>query len=227
MLSVQAIDILTDVSSYMNPRTESQYEIIAGIHRALVEVYTLKQEGLALVMDYFAYDLNNEYALRLAEGAKFESDGQGGTRVAVEDEELRQDILESVKLNEDTMEEIIQQEELQAEEYTEEEEPSSREADSMPLQESASPTIEDDDLENEISEDEEFSDDTSESVHDHTFGGKYPIKPADDSWRDIAFEDLQIKFAVSRVIRSEPALTNTIAGPQASYAADRHAYSGP
>lgn len=183
----------------MNSDMAERHEVTASIHRALVEVYTLKQEGLPLTMDYHAYDLYNDYPWRLAEDATFELDGQGGMRAVFRSEGLRQDILESVRPREDMAGDVVQQEE-QTEEYMEGVEPNIGEADSMPDQESTPPTIEPDSLKSEDSEDEEFS----RSDRQRAMGGEDRISPADDSWQDVALEDPLIKFAVSCGTRSQP-----------------------
>jgi len=197
--NIRIIILLISRVSYMNSDMAERHEVTASIHRALVEVYTLKQEGLPLTMDYHAYDLYNDYPWRLAEDATFELDGQGGMRAVFRSEGLRQDILESVRPREDTAGDVVQREE-QTEEYMEGVEPNIGEADSMPDQESTPPTIEPDSLKSEDSEDEEFS----RSDRQRAMGGEDQISPADDSWQDVALEDPLIKFAVSCGTRSQP-----------------------
>lgn len=193
--------ILNCVYSYMNSKRTNRQEIMTGIHRALVEVYTLKQEGLPLT-DYSAFDLDDDYARRLAEGTKFEDDAFQGKRLVFENEELRQQVLESTKAKDGLVEETDQQEALEAAEYAEEE-ATGREAEPIPEQETTASIVSRDDVEGEPHADDELADEASEAACYHILGGEYLIKPTDDSWREISFEDPHVKFAVSRSLRPQ------------------------
>lgn len=212
----------------MNPKKTDRHEVIAAIHRALVEIYTLKHEGLPLAMDYFAFDLDDDYARRLAEGSTFESDPHGETRVVLESEELRRQILESTKPKDDTTDDTLPQPELAAEEYTERQDVDDDLA-LMPERDHASPSIKRDEVEAEaeLPAGDDSIDDAPEVGRYHILGGEYQIKPANDSWRNIALDDSQVKFAVSCGLRSSRLSPNAMAGTQTSYAIDRRAYSRP
>ncbi|KAK4695682.1 hypothetical protein P7C71_g2119, partial [Lecanoromycetidae sp. Uapishka_2] len=158
-------------------------------------------------MDYFAFDLDNDYARQLAEGSKFELNAVEGTKVVVEDEELRQQILKSVKPKGDTlslrksrkqrrMQDTIPQEELQAAANTDEGQGISNDPEYMFEQESAASLSGHDGVDTESFAEDEHSEDVREAASYHILGGEYEIKPADDSWRNISLDDPQIKFAV-------------------------------
>ena len=77
-------------------KIEDRKEIDLAVRRALVETYALKEAGLPLVMDYYSLDPTEDYAKRVAEGARFETDENGQVALVLESEELRQSILDCV-----------------------------------------------------------------------------------------------------------------------------------
>ncbi len=175
---------------------ESRNEIILAVHRALVETYALKEAGLPLVMDYSSLDPANDYAERVAGGAKFEQDANGEMALVLESEELRQSILDCVTPQAPSRDNSAMGDlEIEEEEISEEmkdEEMESREAEEMSPQ-----MVEEDDknsLEFEGSEppipDEEYFDPASPE-------DRATFMPASDTWRDVSLEDAAIKFAVS------------------------------
>lgn len=116
-------------------KIEDRKEIDLAVRRALVETYALKEAGLPLVMDYYSLDPTEDYAKRVAEGARFETDENGQVALVLESEELRQSILDCVTpregddvavekagIEEETSEE--EEETLEEEEITSEEEES-------------------------------------------------------------------------------------------------------
>ena len=125
-------------------KIEDRKEIDLAVRRALVETYALKEAGLPLVMDYYSLDPTEDYAKRVAEGARFETDENGQVALVLESEELRQSILDCVTPREgddvavemagieeeETSEE--EEETLEEEEITSEEEEESRGAEERP-----------------------------------------------------------------------------------------------
>ena len=125
-------------------KIEDRKEIDLAVRRALVETYALKEAGLPLVMDYYSLDPTEDYAKRVAEGARFETDENGQVALVLESEELRQSILDCVTPREgddgavgkaeieeeETSEE--EEETLEEEEMTSEEEKESRGAEERP-----------------------------------------------------------------------------------------------
>ena len=125
-------------------KIEDRKEIDLAVRRALVETYALKEAGLPLVMDYYSLDPTEDYAKRVAEGARFETDENGRVALVLESEELRQSILDCVTPREgddvavekagieeeETSEE--EEETLEEEEITSEEEEESRGAEERP-----------------------------------------------------------------------------------------------
>ena len=125
-------------------KIEDRKEIDLAVRRALVETYALKEAGLPLVMDYYSMDPTEDYAKRVAEGARFETDENGQVTLVLESEELRQSILDcvtpregddgAVEKAEIEEEETSEEEEetLEEEEMTSEEEKESRGAEERP-----------------------------------------------------------------------------------------------
>ena len=124
-------------------KIEDRKEIDLAVRRALVETYALKEAGLPLVMDYYSLDPTEDYAKRVAEGARFETDENGQVALVLESEELRQSILDCVTpregddvavekagIEEETSEE--EEETLEEEEITSEEDEESRGAEERP-----------------------------------------------------------------------------------------------
>ena len=186
----------------MNAQKATSGDIVPSVHRALVEVYTLKQEGLPLIMDYHSYDIDDDYPWKLAEQARFGMDDHGEMKVVLEREELRLDILESVRPKEDIGEAGILsgENESLADDSAEDEEGSIRDPEMVPEQKSAPSTIE---QETPVSEDSEAQDYEAVLNADSQIVTREnnQIIPADDSWRNITFDDLGIKFAVSSCSR--------------------------
>lgn len=77
-------------------KIEDRKKIDLAVRRALVETYALKEAGLPLVMDYYSLDPTEDYAKRVAEGARFETDENGQVALVLESEELRHSILDCV-----------------------------------------------------------------------------------------------------------------------------------
>ena len=170
--------------------TDDRNEIILAIHRALVEVYALKEAGLPLVLDYYSEDSTADYAERVAGGAKFEQDANGQMILVLESEELRHSILECVTPQErdnGTMEETQITEPESFEEGVE----------SRGTEETPSEMVEEDDETNLGSEDSEVPVLDDEPLDSADFSDLAAFVPASDTWRDVSLDNAAIKFAVS------------------------------
>lgn len=158
-------------------------ETILAVHRALVETYALKEAGLPLVMDWSSGDPTDDYARRVAKGARFEQDTNGQMKLVFESEELRQSILECV-----TPQAQVRSSDDGGSEDAETEEQFSEEG--------AASRDEDGDINSEVDDfeipvpDEELSD--YARWEDLT-----ALTPASESWRNVSLEDASIKFAAS------------------------------
>lgn len=194
----------------MDPKLESREKIIIAVHRALVEVYALKQAGLPLVMDYDAGDvfLDNadDFLLRLAKEAKFEINATGEGRLVLGNQELEGDIIGSLTPRVD-----VDEDEEGDVEYNEEREEGSdliegEQSEQMVQKEdedagrlaTSSPATEPQAVETESLAEFESSHHASDegvptlsSIPDHV-----PL-PENNNWRNMSLEDLEIKFAVS------------------------------
>ena len=171
-------------------RTDDRNGIVLAIHRALVEVYALRQEGLPLALDYYSENSTADYAKRVARGAKFEQAANGLMILVLESEELRHSILECVtprKRDEDTMEETQITEPEIFEEGVE----------SRGAEETPSEMVEEDDETNLESEDSEVPVLEDEPLDSAEFSDLAAFVPASDTWRDVSLDNAVIKFAVS------------------------------
>ena len=102
-------------------KIENQKEIDLAVCRALVETYALKEAGLPLVMDYYSMDPTEDYAKRVAQGARFETDENGQVALVLKSDELRQSILDCVAPREGD-DGAVEKAEIEEEETSEEEE---------------------------------------------------------------------------------------------------------
>ena len=184
-----------------NSRIEAREELISVIHRALVEVMTLKQANLPLKFFKEAFHPTNEYKHRIAKGARFEMDTGGQTSVVLEHEDLQQMILDHIQLQEPKLEESEQQEEDHSDEESweelPEELPDDQTVEARDLEENSGSAIEPQETEainnesTEMLESLSEEEDISETEYDES-----AYKPADDSWLRMSFADVDFKFAV-------------------------------
>ncbi len=182
-------------------RTEDRNDAILAVHRALVETYALKEAGLPLVMDYYSEDPTEDYAERVAEGAKFEQDVNGQMVLVLESEELRQSILKCVtpqERDDGVKEEIrIEEEEEEDDEEMEEEEFPEEEVKSRGAEERPAQIDEEDQGINLDREDPEGLVPDEEPLDTARSSGLAALVPASDTWVNVSLEDAAIKFAVS------------------------------
>ncbi|CAD6567671.1 MAG: hypothetical protein ASARMPREDX12_000594 [Alectoria sarmentosa] len=175
---------------FMKPeRVDGRDEIILAVHRALVETYALKEAGLPLVMDYYSENPTDDYAERLAGGAKFEQDTNGQMTLVLESEELRQSILECATPRDHSSDDDRTKD-------TEIEEEQQEEMESGESEEKPSQIVKEDDDFNSESEGSEIPLPDEESFDLARTGDLAAFVPASDTWRNVSLEDAAIKFAV-------------------------------
>lgn len=173
-------------------RVEGRVDTILAIHRALVETYALKEAGLPLVMDYTSTDRTDDYAERVAEGAKFEQDATGQTILVVESEELRKSILDCVTPQDRTMNNTkIEDVEDEEGEITDEE------MEFGEAEERSSQIVKEDDEIDSETDDSELPVLDEESSNAARSKDLATFMPASDTWRDVPLDDTAVKFAVS------------------------------
>ena len=179
--------------------SESRDDITLALHRALVEVYALKEAGLPLVMDYYSEDPTEDYSELVAGGAKFEQDTNGEMTLVLESEELRQSILKCViPKDSQSDDEGMENPEIEEEggkimEGSTKDEVQAREAGERP------PQV-DDEINSEYERQSEGSDPSLRDWESSDPASSFNLAafmPASDSWRNVSLEDPEIKFAVS------------------------------
>ena len=176
-------------------RLESRSDIILALHRALVEVYALKEAELPLVMDKYSKDHMDDYPGLVARGAKFERDANGEMTLILESEELRQSILQCI-IPKDSLSDNEGVENPETEEEGEEIMDGSTEKEVETREAGERPPQIDDEINSEFERSEP-------SVRDGEFfdtartSNLAAFMPASDSWRNVSLGDPAIKFAVS------------------------------
>ena len=176
-------------------KTEQRKDVVVAVHRALVETYALREAGLPMVMDYYSFDPTEDYAKRVAEGAKFEQDANGQTVLVLESEELRQSVLNCVTpqgRDDGAIKGTKPEEEEVAGEEFEEEEEESKGADERPFE----VVREDNDTYLESEGSEQLASD-QEPLNPARSSDLAARAPASDTWRNVSLGDSAIKFAVS------------------------------
>ena len=198
----------------MGPKLESREKIITAVHRALVEVFALKQADLPLVLDYNAGDVFlddvDDFLLRLAKEARFEIDATGEGRLVLEDEELQGFIVGSITPREEAEEEDEDSEgNMQCEEEREEdreliegENPgrlTKKEAEDAGHLDASSPAIKPQVVKIESPAELETSDQpvTDEIPNPSSIRNHFLLLPVDNNWRNVSLKDQEVKFAVS------------------------------
>ena len=181
-------------------KTERREGVVIAVHRALVETYALKEAGLPITMDYYSLDPTEDYAKRVAEGARFEHDEDGKMALVLESEDLREIILKCVTPQEhgdDAIEEIDTEEEEFEEEEVEEAAVEKEEAESRGAEATPPEAVKEDDdtkVESEDSEQPVLDEEPLEPAKSLNIVAQ---APASNSWRNVSLEDGAMKFAVS------------------------------
>ena len=217
----------------MYSKLESREEIMMAIHQALVEVFTLKQADLPLSMDVNPTTSmpHNEYLRWLAEDASFEKTENGETQLVLGRKELQDAIIDSIMPKEPTEDETTEAGAVMEQQQPIEE--GLAEATNLEQVDDAGglggPALATDRQHVEAGRTESVE--TSEALPlvesldpSNIEDDGRPIAPANDSWRDVPLENQAVKFAVGWNFHQYTLSTNKCAGPQASYAIDRHTY---
>ena len=196
----------------MDPKLESREKIITAVHRALVEVFALKQADFPIVMDYDAgdgfLDDVDDFLLRLAKEARFEIDATGEGRLVLEDEELQGFIVGSITPREKAEEEDEDSEgSIQYVEEREEdrdliegensERSTQKEVEDAGRLDTSSPAIEPQVVEIESPAELKTSDrPVTDEVPNPSSIPDHLLLPVDSNWRNVSLKDQEVKFAV-------------------------------
>ena len=175
-------------------RTESRNDTILAVHRALVEIYALKEAGLPLDMNssYDSIEPTDEYCESVAGGAKFEQDANGRMALVLESEDLRQSILTYVTTQDRSSDDIAREEdtEIGEEVFTEEQ------MDTREIEDGSSQVVTEDDGSNLELEGSELPIPDEESLDPARSSNLPAFTPPSDTWCNVSLEDAAIKFAV-------------------------------
>lgn len=174
---------------FMRNRMEDRFEIISAVHRALVEVFALKQAGLPLKIHSEAGVPEDEYVYRVAKGAKFEPNADGDMVLVFEDDELQQFILDNIRPRETPVgPETVEEEDLAEEELA------NRDGETGLDHESSTLGIAQTDDVIQASESNKSS--TVENPWDQN-DDPAVFMPMDNSWREVSLDNSYTKFSVS------------------------------
>lgn len=197
-----------------NDRAQDRDVIISIIHRALVEVMTLRKAKLPLVVRRNPYESTHDnnsavdyehYKYRIAQGATFEQSDDGEMSLKLVDDDLELTILDCIVPKEPTsMAKVAQIEASPDQDYVDEEQEEE-------IEEVEAPSVtEQAELESATEEEADtFKDSTEEEVEtiealpeDEPQGETLNVHPgtyvpADGSWRSLSLADAEFKFAVS------------------------------
>lgn len=210
-----------------NTAPETREEMISIVHRALVEVMTLKQANLPLVIGRHPVEPMDDYIHLINKGVRYETAADGQIQILYENEELQQMILDHVLPRPPTIEvEAIGGEEL-LEDY---EENGVEQAEEQRLGASALEGAH----ESEPPAEEAFIHDAAENSEEEPQSETIDTEtratmPVDDGWRSVPLSDADFKFAVGArpPLRNQQPFTNNVLGIQTRYAIVRNAYPRP
>lgn len=186
-----------------NNRAQDRDVIISIIHRALVEVMTLRKAKLPLVVRRNPYESTHDnnsavdyehYKYRIAQGATFEQSDDGEMSLKLVDDDLELTILDCIVPKEPTsMAKVAQIEASPDQDYVDEEQEEE-------IEEVEAPSVtEQAELESATEEEvetiEALPEDEPQGETLNVHPGTYV--PADGSWRSLSLADAEFKFAVS------------------------------
>ena len=178
-------------------RIEARREMISVIHRALVEVMTLKQANLPLQFDRKAYQPTNEYKHHVAKGARFETDTSGHTYMALEPEKLQQIVLDYIQFRETTVEDKEELKEDQLDVDVGEELLENRTVQAASFEKSSKSAIQPQEADTINTDSANVSGSLpEEEILIETKYDESTYEPADDNWLRVSLADDDIKFAV-------------------------------
>ena len=195
---------LTSRFSYMVlSRSESRDEIVSIIHRALVEVMTLKEANLPLEICRDAKYTTNEYIQRIAKGAKFHITDDNQISLLLEDEGLQEAVLKCIQPEEASPEETLLQGKDSFENGRLEQRSGNENLPTLHAEERTRTATERIEMD-AISPDEAEAMDNEASPEkenlSQTIDNSALHAPVDDSWRRVALTDPDFKFTVPRFL---------------------------
>jgi len=193
-----------------NIRIQDRGVIVSIIHRALVEVMTLKKANLPLILRRFSHESTHgydptedyeDYKYRIAQGARFVQSEDGGMSLMLEDDELERTILDCIIPKESTAVEGAADIQTAPERdcLEEEQEGEGKEEEDM----DAASTAEQEQLALANPEEAETFELSTEDEPQGEALGLHPraYPPVDGSWRSLSLANPDFKFAV-RSLRS-------------------------
>ena len=195
------------LSSFMaSSKLKTREEVAAAVHRALVEIYTLHEASMPLMIASTWEDDLPELS-----GISFSHDTNGNVTLNFGHEELRGKVLESTSKAKIEDEEIVLSEEDVLEE--------TEQGTDQPNDNAGADAVE--------SELPQTSGVELDSISERQKVSLLDAASRDDSWRHIPLDDPEIKFAVCPFPQLRGFHTNNLAGTEACHAADRHSHSRP
>ena len=202
---------LTTRPSFMEPtRAESRQEIAIAIHRALVEVWALRQEGLPLVIARRPRYFTDDYEQRLASDTKFVAGDNGETVLVFESASLQQEVLASITPQDQTTNEHGISSVQRDEEYEEDAE-ESLPIDTVAKYDTYKDVTPSDKQQGAISKSdiktdssEVLAEQQAEEIDENADTMTVLYEPMDSGWRDCSFGTVDVKFAVRDPCMSKP-----------------------
>ena len=182
---------------FMEPvKLGSREEVVAAVHRALVEVWTLKQSGMPLAMDTNPRDPTDDYEYRIASDVRFEKGADGDMALVYATEALQQEIIESIAPKNAVVKEAEEFEVGDVEEEMEDDVLGSSEG----VRESSAEAIAPEEMRSERALEMDNMDDTStedvEKLENDLDMDPEPPTPVDQGWHEVPFGNADLKFAV-------------------------------
>ncbi|KAL6718551.1 hypothetical protein ACLMJK_004643 [Lecanora helva] len=190
-------------------RVETREEMVSIVHRALVEIMTLKEANLPLEIAKEANNPSEEYKRIIAEQAKFNQSGETQLEVVFGRDDLREAILEYIHppepipeenasqeliMEDDQPQEDLKQEDLQTASASNGDESTSEQG------ETSAANVQD--VEAMVSEETTPEEHSIEETTDSEI-----YAPSDDSWRQVQLTDPAFKFALKKVLKRVMQLT--------------------
>lgn len=177
-----------------NQISESREEIISIIHRAIVEIMTLKEANLPLEIDKEANNPSDEYLNLVAKSSRFETINGDQTSLVLEPEGLREAVLEYIQPRGPIIDDSTAQEEDGSDTELWQEEPEGESLQTTDTGEGfQSATLP---ARLETTNPEQAGSSLEEEDHLQTTKDPSAHVPADDSWRQVSLADPDFKFAV-------------------------------
>ena len=219
----------------VNPRLENRDAIISTIHRALVEIMTLKEAGMPLEINRRVIRPTSNCMQAVAETAKFTTSENGQASLDI-DQDLRQAVQEYTQATTPVVTEEVLQEGNQSGEHLMTQENLQEEFEEADVEWRDTANFEEpkaEKVEPREAEYEEVESDQAESQDPESNDVEYqetqlsqiasnedPIVeapeepsffiPTDNSWRQVSLADRSFKFAVGVIFRIDSVLANNM-----------------